>query len=114
MNYTKFKDLCKAKGLSATYISTKLGKSRNYFIHCNNRGTKIPDEYLKIIAEMLNTTVAYLNDETDDPTPNDAELTEILETLRNDPNRRMLFHTLEGCTKEDILQAVKIIEALKK
>ena len=39
---------------------------------------------------------------------------EYLEELKNRPEMRMLFSLAKGATKEDIEQAVKIIEALKK
>ncbi len=44
----------------------------------------------------------------------DIELQEYLEELKNRSEMRMLFSLAKGATKEDIIQAVKIIEALKK
>lgn len=44
----------------------------------------------------------------------DIELQEYLEHLKNRSEMRMLFSVAKGATKEDIIQAVKIIEALKK
>ena len=37
-----------------------------------------------------------------------------LEELKNRSEMRMLFSLAKGATKEDVMQAVKIIEALKK
>ena len=44
----------------------------------------------------------------------DIELQEYLEELKNRSEMRMLFSLAKGATKEDVMQAVKIIEALKK
>lgn len=44
----------------------------------------------------------------------DIELQEYLEELKNRPEMRMLFSVSKNATKEDVMQAVKIIEALKK
>ena len=42
------------------------------------------------------------------------ELTALLSDLRNREDMRMLFKLAHGATKEDVEQAVKIIEALRK
>ena len=44
----------------------------------------------------------------------DIELQEYLEELKNREEMRMLFSLTKNATKEDVMQAVKIIEALKK
>ena len=43
----------------------------------------------------------------------DDELNEYLEELKNREDMRMLFSLAKGATKEDVMQAVKIIEALR-
>lgn len=44
----------------------------------------------------------------------EAELQIYLEELKNRSEMRMLFSLAKGATKEDVMQAVRIIEALKK
>lgn len=44
----------------------------------------------------------------------DIELQEYLEELKNRSEMRILFSVAKNATKEDVMQAVKIIEALKK
>ena len=46
--------------------------------------------------------------------PEKDEIMALLYDLKENPEKRMLFSVLEGATKEDILKAVAIIEALKK
>ena len=43
----------------------------------------------------------------------DIELQEYLESLKNRSEMRMLFKLTKSATKEDVMKAVKIIEALK-
>ena len=43
----------------------------------------------------------------------DEELTEYLEELKNRSEMRMLFSVTSKCTKEEVEQAVRIIEALR-
>ncbi len=47
-------------------------------------------------------------------TDDDIELQQYLEELKNREEMRMLFSLTKNATKEDVMQAVKIIEALKK
>ncbi|MBQ6387263.1 MAG: helix-turn-helix transcriptional regulator [Ruminococcus sp.] len=44
----------------------------------------------------------------------EADLQEYLEELKNRKEMRMLFSLAKGASKDDVMQAVKIIEALKK
>lgn len=44
----------------------------------------------------------------------DAELTEYLETLKNSPAHRMLFHVTKDATKADIEAIVLAYEAMKR
>ncbi len=51
---------------------------------------------------------------TEKPAIDDDELNTYLEALRTRPEMRMLFKLSKGATKEEVEQAVKIIEALQK
>ena len=50
----------------------------------------------------------------EESSPADQELSEMLETLRTREDMRMLFKLSKEATPEDVRQAVKIIEALRK
>ena len=82
--------------------------------------TKIPLDKLEKIAYALRTSPEYLMGWEDDPdeaelgiSP-DADIKEALEFFANRPEGKMLFSVAKNATVEEILQAVKIIEALKK
>lgn len=55
----------------------------------------------------------YFPSIADHDSDDDAELFEVLESVRSRPEMRMLFSTLKDATKEDVERTVKIIEALK-
>lgn len=82
----------------------------------------IPVSVIEALAPVLKTSAAYLMGWCDDPnqdikpttTNNDDELQEYLEYLKNREDGRMLFSLAKNATKEDVMRAVAIIEALKK
>jgi ribosomal protein L23 len=43
----------------------------------------------------------------------DDETRDLIDSLRSKPEMKMLFSVSKNATKEDIIKAVKIIEALK-
>ena len=53
-----------------------------------------------------------MNTLTSPQTAADAELSELLETLRSRDDMRMLFKLAKDATPDDVRKAVKIIEAL--
>lgn len=63
----RIKARCKDRGFKMKFICSNLGVRDNYFTDCRNKGVAIPEETLKAVATMLDTTVAYLTGETDDP-----------------------------------------------
>lgn len=65
VNLSKIKALANDKGISLTFICSKLGVARVYFNDLVKHKRDIPEERLAIIADILNTTPEYLRDETD-------------------------------------------------
>lgn len=65
VNVDKIKSLAKEKGISITFICAKVGQQRSYLNDVKQGKTSIPPDRLEIIADILNTTPAYLKDETD-------------------------------------------------
>ena len=77
MTIDRIKALAKEKGISLSFICGKLGLARNYLSEVKNGKTKLTDDRLAIIADILNTTPEYLKGETDQkerPQPLDSEL----------------------------------------
>lgn len=68
---------------------------------------------LQKIADYFGVSIDYLTGK-EKPVTDDDELNNYLDELRTRPEMKMLFSVSKGCTKEEVEQAVKIIEALRK
>lgn len=69
VNTTKIRGLCKQKGIKQSFLCEQLGLGRTYFNDVDRGKNTMSDERIHKIAKMLNTSYAYLTDETDDPAP---------------------------------------------
>lgn len=70
---------------------------------------------MQLLADYFGILKSDLTEEHETAKLTDEiELQEYLEELKNRSEMRMLFSLAKGATKEDVMQAVKIIEALKK
>lgn len=90
----------------------KSGKSKSYRKHID----KIAD-YFGVTTDYLLTGKKQENirvyDEDDNVVVLDDETLEIIDSLRKRPEMKILFSVSKKATKEDIIKAVKIIEALR-
>lgn len=110
MFFYKFKELCKINNKAMSVVADEIGISRSTITHWKKNGFQPSKKTLMKIAEYFNVSTDYLldNENAED------EVNEYLEELRNRSEMRMLFSVAKGATKEEIEQAVKIIEALRK
>ena len=96
-------------GLSQQQLADGLGLSRSA-IGMYETGKREPDmETLRMFSEFFGVDMNTL---TSTQTAADAELAELLETLRNREDMKMLFKLAKDATPDDVRRAVKIIEAL--
>lgn len=111
----RLKDCIEASGYTYEQLEKKTGISRSSIQrYANGVTAKIPVDAVQTIAEALGVKAEYILGWDDEkPTPEDAELQEYLEELKNRPEMRMLFKTAKGSSKEDVEKTVKIIEALR-
>ncbi|MBE6778318.1 MAG: helix-turn-helix transcriptional regulator [Ruminococcaceae bacterium] len=77
---------------------------------------KVPTDRVESIAAGLGMTTARLLgwEETRPAVNGDEELTAYLDELKSRDEMRMLFSLARGCTREQVEQAVRIIEVLRK
>lgn len=67
MDTSRIKSLAKKQGKTLSYICGLIGRKVYYLNDISKNNAEMPDEYLKILAENLGTSVAYLKGETDNP-----------------------------------------------
>lgn len=105
----QLKKLRKEKECTQEMLANAIGVAKSTISMYEN-GNREPDfETLEAIADFFNVSVSRLVSK-----PDTDEVSEYLEELRSREEMRMLFSVTKGATKEEIQQAVKIIEALRK
>lgn len=112
-----FKDVLRTlrlnAGMSQEDLAKKLGLAKSTISMYENASREPSLEILEAIADTFNVDMNTLTDSKTSAELTD-ELQEYLEELKNRSEMRMLFSVAKGATKEDVIQTVKIIEALKK
>ena len=109
----RIQELLRERGKKQKELTDYLGITPNAFTDWKSGRIKSYTKHLPKIAEFLGVTVDYLVGQSAKPTEDD-EMAEYLEELRSRPELKMLFSLAKGATKEDVEQAVAIIEALRK
>ena len=119
--YCKIRDVAGCKDAD---VSKATGISKSTFSDWKSGRSKPKQEKLQKIADYFGVSVDYLMtgknssnikvvDENNNIVVLDDEALELIDSLRSNPEMRMLFSVSKKATKEDIIKAVKIIEALK-
>lgn len=121
MFWNKFVELCEMNNIKPNPLGKELGVSSASLTKWKN-GAIPGAETLVKIADRFNVSVDYLLgttptvqafDENDNVVVIDDETRDIIDSLRTNPEMKILFSVTKKATKEDIIKAVKIIEALK-
>lgn len=104
-------------GMSQQELADKAGYTdRSSIAKIETGKVDLTQSKIKALANALQTTASQLMGDTENKplVNNDEELTDYLEELKNRKELRMLFSISKNCTKEEVEQAVRIIEALHK
>ena len=116
--YKRIGDLCAKNGITIAKLCKDVGISNSTFTELKSGRTKqLSVSNASKVAEYFNVSVEYLMGLTEQKKPlvnNDEELTDYLQELKDREEMRMLFSVTKTCTKEEVEQAVRIIEALRK
>ena len=115
--YERFEALRASRGITKRFIAQSLGRSSTLCQDWKKQKSQPNDEQLAVVARILGTTPDYLRGETDEVSPapaEDRELAELLSSLREREDMRMLFKLAHDASPEDVRQAVRIIEALRR
>lgn len=113
-DYERFEELRRSKGITKKFIAQQLGRSATLCQDWKQRKSQPNEEQLRIVAEILGTSPEYLKGGELPPPPTEDELSELLRSLKEREDMRMLFKLARDASPEDVRQAVKIIEALRK
>lgn len=112
----RLKELRDKKGLYQKDIALFLGIDRTTYVKYENGSSEPPNEVLFKLADYFHVSIDYLmghEPPQTDSAPETDEVWLLRERLRRDPERRTLFDAAANVRKEDILTAVKILDALK-
>lgn len=105
VNTTKIRGLCKQKGIKQSFLCEQLGLGRTYFNDVDRGKNSMPDERIHKIAKMLNTSYAFLTDQTDDPAP------VIGEPIPKSDLEKLQDMTIDMVRQLDDLQKLKMVYA---
>lgn len=98
------KKLCKDKGITVKALEQQLGFSEKSVFKWDINSPSV--EKVAAVADYFGVSVDYLLER--------ESKEQALQRAFERPGMRMLFSVTEDCSAEEIEQAIKIIEALKK
>lgn len=114
-SYDRFEQARRACGVTKKFIADSLGRSPAICQDWKQGKSQPSARQLSCVASILGVSPAYLLCETDEPLPpDDEELDSLLAALREREDMRMLFKLAKDATPQDVRQAVRIIEALRR
>lgn len=105
MNYKRLEQLQKERGITASFLSTAVGKSRYYVNSCRRDGIEPSASVVEKWAEILGTTVEYLTDQTDDPA--------VPPTLQNENDVRVALFGGDNVTDEQWDEIKRFIDYVR-
>ena len=110
--YSNIKHQCDLRGITPARLCADLGMPKSTTTELKmGRARTLSYDKMKKMADYFGISVEQLAG--DAAADADAEMAEILETLRSRPEMRTLFSVTKSATREDVEKAVAIIEALR-
>lgn len=104
----------KAKGWTQDDLADAAGIHRVTIAKYESGEVEPKSSTLKRLAAALEVDSRVLLGEIDEMTEEDQDLWTLRETVRRDPERRILFNLARNADISQVRQAVAIIDALKK
>lgn len=117
MFYDLYAQLCKAVGKSPSAVAQELGINKSTVTVWKKNQSTPKTDILQKIADYFGVTTDYLLTGETKKSPassltEDEELNELLEELKNNPGKRLLFSKTKNATKEDIEKIVAMVDIL--
>lgn len=133
INYDKIAKLADENGLSLSGLSVKINRERTFLYKAKETNRVLKYFDIKRIANVLGTSAAFLTDETDDPTPDEAEIGvldlseadvnrmsqnadvifDVAKTIATRPQTQVLFSAVKNASDEDIQKVIDILKVLR-
>lgn len=110
----RIRELREARGIEQKTLAIDIGVSQPTVSSWEN-GVKNPSsKRAEKLADYFGVSIDYLlGREVPDPDIDEGVM-ELRERLRRQPELRLLFSATKKATKDDLLTAVRILEAIKK
>lgn len=105
VNVNKIKTLAKQKGIKQGYLCDQLGKHFSYLNDIEKGKTSMSVDSVEKVAKLLDTSVEYLTDITDDPSPKKKEPVEALDEVDAE-----VLAILRGMSVEDKLELLEYLK----
>jgi len=110
--YSNIKRQCELRGITPARLCAETGIPKSTTTELKmGRVKTLSYDKMKKMADYFGISVEELAGDAAAPT--DAEMIEILETMKNRPEMRTLFSLTKTATREDVEKAVAIIRALR-
>ena len=117
----RIKSIRESKNIGQTELANATGISKqSIYKYENNIITNIPSDKIEAISSYLCVSPATLmgwdneaGSSSHDTIRLDADELEFLREIRERPEMKIMFSVTKNATKEDLMKAVKIVEALK-
>lgn len=109
----KLKMLMKKAGVSNYRLSKDIGCSSSavgYWLSGDRAPTA---ESIQALAGYFGVSTDYLMGSDDTDTEENAEMTEMLEDIRRNPELRTMFSITRNATPEEVKQYIRLIKALR-
>lgn len=111
VNIDKIKGLAKSKGITIKHLCDAFGLGRGYLNDVKAGKTVMDAARVATIAGMLNTTVEYLMDETDDPEIK-KDSVDNWNGVRMNAERKKIMDVIASLSDEEVAKVEKILEAV--
>lgn len=114
MFYDTYLQLCNLRNIAPSAAAVEMGFQKSVVTRWKS-GMIPRDANLRKIADYFDVSVDYLLNEETKKSPAEAEddeIAAIVEQLKNNPGKRLLFSKTEKATKEDLEKIIAMVDIL--
>lgn len=116
MFFDNFQKICIDNGVSPSKVVTDIGMNKSAVTYWKTKGSTPNGDVLQKIADYFGISVENLlagkSKKSTEVYSEDEELNELLEELKNNPGKRLLFSKTKKATKEDIEKIIAMVDII--